>query len=65
VDTLVHHTTRQLQSGLRTAINGTPTPQFRAVEADLRLAGFLTEQTTVTPAGHRYLNSRVRRAAAP
>ena len=65
MDTLVQHTTRQLHNGLRSALDGTPTPQLREVEADLRLAGFLTDRTTVTPAGHRYLESRPRPAVAP
>jgi hypothetical protein len=65
VDALVQHTTQQLRSGLQNAIGGIPTPQLREVEADLRLAGFLTDRTTVTPAGHRYLESRPRRAVSP
>ena len=55
MDTLVQHTTRQLHNGLRSALDGTATPQLREVEADLRLAGFLTEFVTVTAAGRRFL----------
>ena len=55
MDTLVHHTTRELRKGLQTALGSTVTPQLREVEADLRLAGFLTEVATVTPAGRRFL----------
>jgi hypothetical protein len=55
VDTVVHHNTDELREGLHCALGGAITPQLREVEPELRLAGFLTDTTTVTPAGRRFL----------
>ncbi len=55
MDTVVHHSTHELREGLHGALSGAITPQVREVEPELRLAGFLTDTTTVTPAGRRFL----------
>ena len=53
--TVVHSSTHQLREGLHCALGGAITPQLRKVEPELRLAGFLTDISTVTPAGRRFL----------
>ena len=53
--TVVHHSTHELCEGLHRALGGAITPQLREVEAELRLPGFLTGTTSVTPAGRRFL----------
>ena len=55
MDTVVQHTTYELRKGLQCALDGTITTQLREVEHELRLAGFLTDVTTVTAAGQRFL----------
>ena len=57
MDTVVHHNTHELREGLHCALGGAITPQLREVEPELRLAGFLTDTTTVTPAGRRFLQA--------
>ena len=64
METVVSHTVEELREGLRCASRGELTPRFRAVEQDLRLAGFVTEIATVTPAGRRFLSGAPRRVAA-
>jgi hypothetical protein len=54
---IVQHTEHELRDGLRSALDGTITPKLREVESELRLAGFLIEPTTVTPAGRRFLGA--------
>jgi len=54
---IIHHTEHELRDGLRSALDGAVTSQLRAVESELRLAGFIIEPTTVTPAGRRYLGA--------
>jgi len=54
---IINHTEHELRDGLRSALDGTITPQLRAVESELRLAGFIIEPTTVTPAGRRFLGA--------
>jgi len=51
----VHHTSEELVEGLELARTGRRTARFRAVEDELRLAGFVTGETALTPAGYRYL----------
>ena len=53
--TVVQHSIHELREGLHCALGGAITPQLREVEGELRLAGFLTEATTVTPAGRRFV----------
>ena len=53
--TIIHHTTHELRTGLQCALEGAHTPQLREVESELRVAGFLTDVATVTPAGRRFL----------
>ena len=55
MNTVVHHTTQELRRGLQCALDGAINPQLRTVENELRLAGFLTDVATVTPAGRRFL----------
>ena len=55
--TIINHTEHELRDGLRSALDGTITSQLRAVEGELRLAGFIIEPTTVTPAGRRFLGA--------
>ena len=55
--TLVHHTGQELRRGLHCALHAAITPELRTVEDELRLAGFLTDVATVTPAGRRFLGS--------
>ena len=57
MEPVVHHTTQELRKGLRSALHGSITPQLREVESELRLAGFLTDATAVTPAGRRFLGA--------
>ena len=57
MNALVHHTPDQLRDGLRRACLGQLNARFREVEAELRLAGFLTGPDTLTRAGWRYLRS--------
>jgi hypothetical protein len=63
LNSVIEHTIPELRSGLQCALAGAITPQLRSVEDpqlrsvedELRLAGFLTEVATVTPAGRRFL----------
>jgi hypothetical protein len=55
VKTVVQHTAEELRRGLQSALDGAIDPQLRTVENELRLAGFLTDVATVTPAGRRFL----------
>jgi hypothetical protein len=57
VGTIVQHTTMELHRGLVSALGGVITPELREVEDELRLAGFLTGISTVTPAGRRFLGT--------
>ena len=58
--TIVNHSDHELRDGLRCAVDGTITSKLRKVESELRLAGFLVEPTTVTPAGRRFLGEPFR-----
>ena len=57
MNTVVHHTSQELRIGLHCALHDAITPELRIVEDELRLAGFLTDVATVTPAGRRFLGS--------